>query len=109
MHDPKVRRRARAAKIARPTALLARAFAAAAQVSGVTEVKASIKLRFRNNAGQTMVVVRGMQVQQKKATVTFKQMDGVIRTTNDRGEKGARPPPPRRARVAPPPHLALAR
>ena len=61
-----------------------------AQVSGVTEVKANIKLRFRNNAGQAMVVVRGMQLQQKKSSMTFKQLDGVIRTTNEKKEKGAR-------------------
>ena len=61
---------------------------ACAQVSGLTEVKANIKLRFKNNAGQAMVVVRGMQLQQKKSSMTFKQLDGVIRTTNDKGEKG---------------------
>jgi DNA repair protein RAD50 len=47
---------------------------------GSSVVKASVKLRFANQAGQTMVVVRSMEVQQKKTSLSFKQLDGVIRT-----------------------------
>lgn len=47
---------------------------------GTSIVKASVKLRFANQAGHTMVVVRSMEVQQKKTTLSFKQLDGVIRT-----------------------------
>ena len=56
------------------------------KVSGVTEVKAQLKLRFKNYGGQRMVVVRSMQLTQKPKTSTFKQMDGVIRTRKDNGE-----------------------
>jgi DNA repair protein RAD50 len=35
-----------------------------------------------------MVVVRSMEVTQKKTTLTFKALDGVLRTTNpDTGER----------------------
>jgi DNA repair protein RAD50 len=54
---------------------------------GSSIVKANIKLRFTNRGGKTMVVVRSMEVQQKKATMTFKQLDGVVRTTTDDGQK----------------------
>lgn len=46
---------------------------------GTSTVKANIKLRLTNRAGGTMVVVRSMEVQQKKTTLTFKQLDGVLR------------------------------
>ena len=43
-------------------------------------VKANIKLRFTNKAGCSMVVIRSMEVTKKKSTMSFKQLDGVIRT-----------------------------
>ena len=43
-------------------------------------VKANVKLRFTNKAGCSMVVIRSMEVTKKKTTMTFKQLDGVIRT-----------------------------
>jgi DNA repair protein RAD50 len=45
-------------------------------------VKANIKLRFTNRAGNPMVVVRSMEVLQKKTKMTFKALDGIIRTTD---------------------------
>ncbi len=53
-----------------------------------SSVKANIKLRFTNKAGRTMVVIRSMEVTQKKTNMTFKALDGVIRSTDKvSGEK----------------------
>ena len=52
-----------------------------------SSVKANIKLRFTNKAGKTMVVIRSMEVTQKKTTMTFKALDGVLRSTSSTGEK----------------------
>jgi DNA repair protein RAD50 len=54
---------------------------------GSTSVKANVKLRFSNRAERTMVVVRSMEVVQKKTTATFKQLDGVLRATDDNGQR----------------------
>jgi DNA repair protein RAD50 len=55
---------------------------------GQSSVKANIKLRFTNRAGQQMVVVRSMEVSQKKTTMSFKALDGILRTTHPQtGEK----------------------
>jgi len=55
---------------------------------GQTSVKASIKLRFTNRAGNPMVVVRSMEVTQKKTSMSFKALDGIIRTTDaDTGQR----------------------
>ena len=57
---------------------------------GHTTVKANIKLRFTSRAGQTMVVVRSMEVTQRKIKATFKQLDGVLRTFDpETGERVA--------------------
>lgn len=58
------------------------------KIAGVAEVKGSIKLRFCNRAGQDMVVIRSLQVTQKKTTATFKTLDGVIKATDP--ETGAK-------------------
>merc|ERR1712079_381701 len=47
---------------------------------GQSNVKACIKLRFSNRAGNSMVVIRSMEVTQKKSTLSFKAIDGVLRT-----------------------------
>lgn len=52
-----------------------------------TTVKAHIKLRFQNRSDQTCVAVRSLQVTKKKAKLEFKQLDSVMRTTNQHGEK----------------------
>ena len=49
---------------------------------GSTNVKANIKLRFTNRAGTSMVVVRSMELTQKKTTLTFKALDGILRSTD---------------------------
>jgi DNA repair protein RAD50 len=49
---------------------------------GATSVKANIKLRFTNRAGTQMVVVRSMELTQKKTNMTFKALDGILRTTD---------------------------
>ena len=55
---------------------------------GHQAVKANIKLRLTNRAGQQMVVIRSMELTQKKASMTFKALDGILRTTDNRtGEK----------------------
>eukprot|EP00581_Thalassiosira_minuscula_P014753 CAMPEP_0183721268 /NCGR_PEP_ID=MMETSP0737-20130205/13594_1 /TAXON_ID=385413 /ORGANISM="Thalassiosira miniscula, Strain CCMP1093" /LENGTH=1404 /DNA_ID=CAMNT_0025951247 /DNA_START=143 /DNA_END=4357 /DNA_ORIENTATION=+ len=55
---------------------------------GQTNVKASIKLRFNNTEGSSMVVARSMEVTQKKTTASFKALDGTIRTVNrETGER----------------------
>lgn len=47
---------------------------------GQSSVKASVKLRFNNRGSQSMVVIRSMEVTQKKTTASFKALDGIIRT-----------------------------
>lgn len=42
-------------------------------------MKASVKLRLTSRAGQSIVVIRSMELTQKKTTQTFKQLDGVLR------------------------------
>ena len=54
---------------------------------GQSIVKANVKVRFTNRAGASMVVVRSMEVQQKKTTLTFKQLDGVLRTVDKQGNR----------------------
>ena len=55
---------------------------------GQSSVKANIKLRFANRAGKSMVVIRSMEVVQKKTTLTFKALDGILRTTDpETGER----------------------
>jgi DNA repair protein RAD50 len=49
--------------------------------------KANIKLRFTNKAGSPMVVVRSMEVKQNKSSLSFKALDGVIRTTDENGDR----------------------
>ncbi|ETO79547.1 hypothetical protein F444_05771 [Phytophthora nicotianae P1976] len=57
------------------------------KIAGTNEVKASIRLRFRNRAGKAMLVHRTYQVRQTKKTMNFKALDGVIRVVNELGEK----------------------
>ena len=61
------------------------------------QVKGSIKLRFKNRAGQDMVVVRSLMLTQKKGSSTFKTLDGVIKSTDPRtGNRTSTWPPPNR-------------
>lgn len=55
---------------------------------GQSTVKGQIKLRFTNRAGKSMVVIRSMEVTQKKTTMSFKALDGILRTTHpESGER----------------------
>jgi hypothetical protein len=54
---------------------------------GQSKVKANIKLRITNRGGKNMVIVRSMEVEQKKSKLTFKQLDGVLRVTDDDGNR----------------------
>jgi DNA repair protein RAD50 len=54
---------------------------------GQSVVKANVKLRFTNRAGSSMVVIRSMEVQQKKTTLSFKQLDGVLRSVDKDGNR----------------------
>ena len=47
---------------------------------GQSVVKANVKLRFTNRAGSSMVLVRSMELTQRKTTLSFKALDGVLRT-----------------------------
>ncbi|CAI5734773.1 unnamed protein product [Hyaloperonospora brassicae] len=57
------------------------------KLAGTNEVKASVRLRFRNRAGKAMVVQRTFQVRQTQKSLQFKALDGVIRVVNEVGEK----------------------
>ena len=57
------------------------------RMSGTPKVKAQIKLRFTNRAGASMVSVRSMELEKKKTKLTFKQLDGVLRTVDKHGNK----------------------
>lgn len=50
--------------------------------AGQSNVKANIKLRFSNRAGNSMVVVRSMELIQKKTNMQFKALDGILRTND---------------------------
>ena len=45
----------------------------------MSQVKASVKLRFNSRANKTVVVTRSMELNLKKDKITFKQLDGVIK------------------------------
>jgi DNA repair protein RAD50 len=73
---------------------------------GHSTVKASVKLRFASTSGKDYVVTRAMELTQKKTGVTFKQLDGVLRFTDEntgmtaknshkvKKERGLSPPAP---------------
>eukprot|EP00605_Chrysophyceae_sp_TOSAG23-4_P001898 GSChrysophyteH1.ASY1.ANO1.2096.1 assembled CDS len=44
-----------------------------------SEVKAQIKLRFNNNAGEVNVISRSLQLTKKKVKMEFKALDGLLR------------------------------
>ncbi|CAN0505415.1 unnamed protein product, partial [Ectocarpus sp. 12 AP-2014] len=56
------------------------------KVSGTNEVKANIKLRFSARDKTVGVVIRSFQLTQKRKTLQFKALDGVIRTKNESGQ-----------------------
>ncbi|GKY96139.1 hypothetical protein MPSEU_000573900 [Mayamaea pseudoterrestris] len=50
--------------------------------SGSKQSKATVKLRFNTRTGQPTVVIRSMELTRNKTTLSFKQLDGVIRTSD---------------------------
>lgn len=50
------------------------------KIAGKSEVKAQIKLKFKNRIPQTMVCVRDLQVTQARSKMSFKALDAVIMT-----------------------------
>lgn len=55
-------------------------------MTDTTEVKAHIKLLFKNRAGKDCLAIRSLQVSKKKKKLEFKALEGVIKTTNDQNE-----------------------
>jgi hypothetical protein len=56
------------------------------EVAGEREVKAQIKLRFRNAAGKPMVVTRSLSLVQKQTKQEFNTIDSALQTFNNLGE-----------------------
>jgi DNA repair exonuclease SbcCD ATPase subunit len=50
--------------------------------SGSKQTKATVKLRFNTRQGQPTVVIRSMELTRSKTTLSFKQLDGVIRSSD---------------------------
>jgi DNA repair protein RAD50 len=57
------------------------------QMYGKPEVKASIKLKFRNRKNEAMVCTRSLALTQKKAKLEFRALDGAIKTTDASGNR----------------------
>src|SRR3546814_13442215 len=57
------------------------------QMSGRPEVKASIKMKFRNRNGHEMVCTRNFSLTQKRTALQFRALDGAITTKDDNGRK----------------------
>jgi hypothetical protein len=52
-------------------------------MAGRSEVKAQIKLKFRNRVPQTLVAVRDFQLSQARTKMTYKALDAVVMTYRD--------------------------
>lgn len=52
------------------------------KISGDSEVKAQIKLRFLTSTRQPVIVIRSFQLTQKKATMQYKALDNTLQTVN---------------------------
>jgi len=71
-----------------PSARSGQAFIHDPKVADVTEVKAQIKLRFRNMLGKPFVVIRSFQLTQKaRGKLEKKDLDSVIQSVDENGEK----------------------
>lgn len=71
-----------------PSARSGQAFIHDPKVADVTEVKAQIKLRFRNMLGKPFVVIRSFQLTQKaRGKLEKKDLDSVIQSVDEHGEK----------------------
>ncbi len=56
------------------------------QVAGEREVKAQIKLRFRNAAGKPIVITRSLSLTQKPNKQECKSIDSALQTFSSTGE-----------------------
>eukprot|EP00026_Physarum_polycephalum_P000773 Phypoly_transcript_00774.p1 GENE.Phypoly_transcript_00774~~Phypoly_transcript_00774.p1 ORF type:complete len:1313 (+),score=243.76 Phypoly_transcript_00774:90-4028(+) len=63
------------------------AFVHDTKVAGEREVKAQIKLRFRNAAGKPIVVTRSLSLVQKQTKQEFNTIDSALQTFNSVGER----------------------
>ncbi|KAJ3414569.1 DNA repair protein rad50 [Chytridiales sp. JEL 0842] len=57
------------------------------RIAHETEVKAQIKLRFKNVNGKEMVCTRSMSLTQKKTSLTQKTLESLLMTKNEDGEQ----------------------
>lgn len=70
-----------------PNVKLGQSFVNDPSITGETEVKGSIKLKFRSKSQKASVVVRSLNLTKKKNKLEFKALDGVVRTFNDNNEQ----------------------
>ncbi|CAA7027279.1 unnamed protein product [Microthlaspi erraticum] len=71
-----------------PNARSGQSFIHDPKVSGETETKAQIKLRFKTAAGKDVVCIRSFQLTQKAKKMEYKAIDSVLQTINPHtGEK----------------------
>jgi len=70
-----------------PNSRSGRSFINDPSMTDTTEVKASVKLRFLNKQSKATVVVRSCQLTKRRNKLEYKALEGVIRMTNDDGEK----------------------
>ncbi|KAI9347155.1 AAA domain-containing protein [Zopfochytrium polystomum] len=57
------------------------------RVAGEVEVKAQVKLRFKNVNGKTMVCTRSLSLTNKGASMTMKTLEGVLQIQNEENPK----------------------
>ena len=55
-------------------------------MAGETEVKAEVRLRVKNVAGDRIVIGRKLQVTKKKATLSMKTLEGFITYADEQGD-----------------------
>jgi DNA repair protein RAD50 len=60
-------------------------------MTDTAEVKAHIKLLFKNRGGKDCLAIRSLQVTKKKKKLEFKALEGVIKTTNDDNQQVSLP------------------
>ena len=70
-----------------PNSKLGQGFVNDPSMTDTTEVKASIRLKFKNKTGNDCVAVRSLTVTKKKSSLQFKALDSTLRTLAANGEK----------------------
>lgn len=56
-------------------------------MTDAAEVKANMKLKFCNRAGVATLVARSLMLSRKRTKLEFKQLDGVVKTIGENGER----------------------